>query len=87
MLRSLRKVLVTLYGEIEAEAKRHKYKLCKCDCRRYHIQRKGYHGLFDVHMDKRGALAPFRGKWNRLICEGSWDQYSGHYFLARDLQP
>ncbi|NDE34900.1 MAG: hypothetical protein EBY15_11085 [Gammaproteobacteria bacterium] len=78
---------MTLYGEIEAEAKKLKYKLFKGDCRRYHIQRKGDHGLFDVPMDMRGALAPFRGKRIRLICAGSWDQYSGRYFLAKDLQP
>lgn len=78
---------IELYRVIEAEAKRQKYKLFKGDCRRYYIQRKGDHGLFDVPMDKRGALAPFRGKRIRLICAGSWDQYSGRYFLARDLQP
>jgi hypothetical protein len=76
---------IELYREIEAEAKRQKYKLFKGDCRRYHIQRKGDHGLFDVPMNKRGALAAFRGKRIRLICAGGWDQYSGRYFLAKEI--
>lgn len=78
---------IELYREIEAEAKKQKYKSFKGDCRRYHIQRKGDHGLFDIPLDKRGALASFRGKRIRLICAGGWDQYSGRYFLAKDLQP
>ena len=76
---------IDLYGEVEIEAKKQKYKLFKGDCRRYHIQRKGDHGLFDVPIDKRGALAPFQGKRIRLICAGSWDQYSGRFYFAKPI--
>jgi hypothetical protein len=76
---------IDLYGEVETEAKKQKYKLFKGDCRRYHIQRKGDHGLFDVPIGKRGALAPFQGKRIRLICAGSWDQYSGRFYFAKPI--
>ena len=76
---------IDLYGEIETEAKKQKYKFFKGDCRRYHIQRKGDHGLFDVPIGKRGALAPFQGKRIRLICAGSWDQYSGRFYFAKPI--
>ena len=79
------KAKISLYGEIEAEAKKQKYLFFKGDSRRYHIQRKGDHGLCDVPMNKRGALAAFRGKRIRLICAGGWDQYSGRYFLAKEI--
>ena len=77
---------INLYGEVETEAKKLKYKRFRGDCRRYHIQRKGDHGLFDVPIDKRGALAPFQGKRIRLICAGSWDQYSGRFYLAKPIE-
>ena len=76
---------IDLYGEVETEAKTQKYKFFKGDCRRYHIQRKGDHGLFDVPIGKRGALAPFQGKRIRLICAGSWDQYSGRLYFAKPI--
>jgi hypothetical protein len=76
---------IDLYGEVETEAKAQKYKFFRGDCRRYHIQRKGDHGLFDVPIGKRGALAPFQGKRIRLICAGSWDQYSGRFYFAKPI--
>jgi hypothetical protein len=76
---------IDLYGEVETEAKAQKYKFFRGDCRRYHIQRKGDHGLFDVPIDKRGAMAQFQGKRIRLICAGSWDQYSGRFYFAKPI--
>lgn len=76
---------IDLYGDVEKEAKRQNYKSFKGDCRRYPLQRKGDHILCDVPENKRGSLSVFRGKRIRLICAGSWDQYSGRFYFAKPI--
>ena len=61
------------------------YKCFSGDYRTYHIQRKGQHCLYMVPPDHKGALAEFSGLKVRVVCDGSWDQYSGRIFYAKQI--
>lgn len=69
-----------LFEQLMALTKRERYMRFTGD---YHLERKGQSCLYDVPLDQRGALKNFRGKRIRLICEGTWDQYAGRFFLAK----
>lgn len=73
------------YDEIRRLAKKRKYKFFKGHCRTYHLQRKGDHGLYDVPLNKRGALSEFRGKRIRIVCGGAWDGYSDRWYFAKAI--
>lgn len=63
-----------LRKELDALCERHGYIGFQGDYRNYGLQRVGQSLQYDVPVDKRGWLMPFRGKRVRIIC-----LYSGKF--------
>lgn len=63
-----------LRKELDALCAKHGYIGFEGDYRNYGLQRVGQSLRYDVPMNKRGWLAPFRGKRVRIIC-----LYSGKF--------
>jgi hypothetical protein len=74
-----------LFAEFERLAKRERYLKFKADRRDYHLERKGDHCLYDVPIDRRGALKRLAGQRIRLVCGGSLNPYSDRIFFAKKI--
>ena len=74
-----------IYEELINQMTNEGYKRFSGDYRTYHLQRKGQHCVYKIPSGQKGALAQFSGMTVRIVCNGSWDQYSGRIFYAKPI--
>jgi hypothetical protein len=74
-----------LFAKFEQLARKKKYFLFTADGRDYLLYGSGNSSLFDVPLNRRGALKKFAGKRIRLVCGGKSNRYSGRYYYAKAI--